>query len=159
MMRRHLPGLRSSGFTLIELVTILILIGILAVTVVPRFFTKDSFAARAVQTQVIGKLRLLQLQAMNQRSGCRRFIVTSSHFGLADCDAPPVGEEAVPLEDVSIKIGSDATPDVRFDRQGRPQGATGDCHNGSNQGGCTLTLTLEETVSIKIESEGYIHAL
>ena len=160
-MTRNVSGCsHSAGFTLIELVTILILVGILAVTVLPRFFTSDSVAAQAVRTQIVGQLRLLQLQTMNQRQGCQRFVVTVTHFGLGACDTGlDEDEDGILLDGVSIKIGSNATPDVRFDRQGRPQSVDGDCHSSDNEPGCDLIVTLEQSLTVRIEPEGYIHAL
>lgn len=148
---------RQQGFTLIELITILILLGILSVTVVPKFFSASSFAANTVQTQIISQLRLLQLQAMNQRGLCQRFVVTNDHFGLATCTGSVPVDRTVSKDDVAISIGNDTTLDIRFDNLGRPHATDGDCFSGATPG-CTLTLRLEQTLSVIIEPEGYIHA-
>ena len=50
---------------------------------------------------------------------------------------------------ISLSVGGGL--DLRFDRWGRP---AGDC-----SGGCDLSLNGAVSLSVRIESEGYIHAL
>ena len=67
-MRRFLNDqlkIKKNGFTLIELVTVLIILGILAVTVAPKLTEKMSFEDYTVRDQLITRLRLVQLQGMN----------------------------------------------------------------------------------------------
>ena len=54
------------GFTLVELVTIIILIGILAVNVLPTFDGSASYEAHSHRAQLISALRLTQQRAMQQ---------------------------------------------------------------------------------------------
>ena len=54
------------GFTLIELVMVLILVGILAVAVIPRFAQRDTFDTRGFFDQSIAMLRYAQKTAIAQ---------------------------------------------------------------------------------------------
>lgn len=70
--RVWLSGLSSGvstqrGFTLIELVTVMIIVGILAVAVTPRFFGVNVFASRGFADQVQASLRYAQKEAIAQR--------------------------------------------------------------------------------------------
>ncbi len=59
---------RSSGFTLLEMVVILILLGILSAVALPRFFNIDDYRTRAAYDEVAGAVRYAQKLAV--ASGC-----------------------------------------------------------------------------------------
>jgi MSHA pilin protein MshC len=65
--RCHYLGNKPEGFTLIELVMVMVLIGILAVTIIPRFANKNTFDARGYFDQSISLLRYAQKLAIAQR--------------------------------------------------------------------------------------------
>lgn len=52
---------QHSGFTLVELVTTMILIGILAVTALPRFIGPTSYSAYSLRSEFLAELRLVLL--------------------------------------------------------------------------------------------------
>lgn len=56
----------SRGFTLIELIVTLILVGILSVTVIPRFFGAQSEQAYTYRDRTLAMMRAMQLQAMHR---------------------------------------------------------------------------------------------
>ena len=161
-MKKH-----QTGFTLIELVTVIILIGILAVNVVPKFSGSSSFEAHPYRVQLMAALRLTQQRAMQQTNGvlCHQVILESTRIGVPDrtnCaittfpnnwqpDANGVVVESG--HTVTFSLVGKALPNILgFDNMGRP---LNDC-----SGGCILTVTSAvESVQIKIESEGFIHAI
>ncbi|MBI5658357.1 MAG: prepilin-type N-terminal cleavage/methylation domain-containing protein [Nitrosomonadales bacterium] len=58
---------RVRGFTMVELITIIVITGILAATVAPRFFNRNAFDSRGFYDQVISTLRYAQKAAIAQR--------------------------------------------------------------------------------------------
>ena len=60
-----LPRIR--GFTLIELIVTLVIVAIVAVTALPRFFNRQTFDARGYYDQAIAMLRYGQKVAIAQR--------------------------------------------------------------------------------------------
>ena len=142
---------RQFAFSLVELVVVIIILGILSVTVAPKIFGKSSVAHYAVRDQFIAQLRLVQLQAMNQRGICNRLVVTSSYFGIENntgsvCGPAPDVDDRIELDDVLIQSSTSFT--IEFDRQG-----ISDCSP------CTYNIIGEETVQVIIEAQGYIHAV
>lgn len=58
--------LRQTGFTLVETVTVLLIVSILAVFVLPRFFARSSVDARSAQDLIISTARQAQQLAMSK---------------------------------------------------------------------------------------------
>ena len=59
---------RSSGFTLVEMIVILVLLGIISAVALPRFFNVDGYRTRATYDEVAGAVRYAQKLAV--ASGC-----------------------------------------------------------------------------------------
>ena len=64
---------RISGFTIVELITIIVIMGILAAMAAPRFFDRNVFDSRGFYDQVISTLRYAQKAAIAQH----RFVCVS----------------------------------------------------------------------------------
>lgn len=121
---------RSFGFTLIELIVILMLTGILAIAVLPRFFDRRDFDERAFVDQVTGALRYAQKTAIAQRrTVCAAFTANSltlrirSAAGNGACDTDLSGPTGVAPYTViaSGTVGFAPTPaGFSFDAEGRP---------------------------------------
>ena len=77
----------SPGFTLIELIMVIVLVGVLSVFIAPKLFNSDDFNARGFHDQTLAFLRYAQKTAIAQR---RPVCVVFSLNGLAltmDADA------------------------------------------------------------------------
>jgi len=71
----------TTGFTLIELIMVMVIVGILALVVIPRFFDNDVFQSRGFADQVQASLRYAQKEAIAQhRFVCVAF--TSNSISL-----------------------------------------------------------------------------
>lgn len=69
---------RTSGFTLVELIGVMVIVAILAVVALPRFFERSAFESRAFSDQTLAMLRYAQKAAIAQR---RTVCVTYSAVG------------------------------------------------------------------------------
>ncbi len=65
--RAHIPWHRAAGFTLVELITILVVAAILAAVAAPRFFTRLSFEERGFYDQSVAAIRYAQRVAIAER--------------------------------------------------------------------------------------------
>lgn len=76
-------SLKQTGFTLVELVATIILIGILAVSVAPRFSGAGTYSEYALRDQLLSALRFAQQRAMydHQPQSCYRLLVEANQFG------------------------------------------------------------------------------
>lgn len=145
----------AKAFTLIELIMVILIISILAVTIVPKLFTSSEVEHFAVRDQLISQLRLSQLKAMNQLDRCNRVKITNTYAVIEDnatstCGTESSSDTRIELGDVSVKLASGSTPTpfyITFDA------------NGMSNCDCTIDVIGANTVQIKIESQGYIHAL
>lgn len=155
----------QGGFTLIELIIVIIILGILSATVTPKFFTSKGFSEHAYRSDVIAKLRLIQIKAMQQTGDnaldCHQVLITSTKIGAPDdCDDTPsftsdwdaskqaTGIEINSSDNVSFSSNV-AGNSFSFNSLGRP----------SPCAPCEISIIGEQTLKIKIEAEGYIHAL
>lgn len=154
---------KASGVTLIELVVVILIITILAVTVAPRFIGVSSFDAYVYRDQMISSLRLIQQQAMQQTdtNSCHQILLTTEGYGQSNnCSTPSLVPDwddnnlgfAIP-DDSSVTIRSLSTNTFTFNSLGTAEECTGlgssiciiEFRNGSDR------------ASICIEAQGYIH--
>lgn len=87
----------SRGFTLIELVLVIMLVGILSAVAAPRLMVGSQFEDRLQADKLVGLLRQAQLRAMNdpealktgsQLSRCAKVVIDNKAFSLANnCDS------------------------------------------------------------------------
>jgi MSHA pilin protein MshC len=159
----------QKGFTLIELVIVIIVLGVLAATAVPKFSSRSGFEDYTVRDQLISRLRLVQLQGMNAdptngaiNNACYWVVVKSSCFyqdhttkNGVNCNLPAdrvnvcSGEDYNEFGAVKFPTGMLTNASYHFDLNGRliP-------FNGQATG---IDIDGDNELSITIESEGYIH--
>jgi MSHA pilin protein MshC len=154
------------GFTLVELVTTMILIGILAVAVLPRLSSDSSYSAYTLRNEFISELRLVQLTAMQNTDQCYQIDVSATGYTLGyfsdrtgnTCSNPVRTEQAQSFSGgahiaLASQVPSTASQafSITFDSLGRliSPACSGHCFN----------VVADETLAIAVESEGYIYAL
>ncbi|MFT6528697.1 MAG: MSHA pilin protein MshC [Psychrosphaera sp.] len=159
----------NKGFTLIELIVVLVLLSVLVVTIQPKINTTSDFTYISQRDQTISLLRNVQQRAMQNTQNsetCHRVSFTTGTLGLTaqnndgTCAA---GLKAVAgntddyllveLEDsYSAKNAAGvALSNIQFNYLGQPIPNLGSCATS----GCVITISTDHSVCI--ESEGYIH--
>lgn len=137
-MRRTQHTDRENGFTLVELITVMVIVGILAVSVLPRFFTVSDFEDRGSADQVKSLLRFAQKTAIAQHRNIS--LVISGGAASPNCTTTLAG--AI----LTCAVKSAATgKTVTFDALGRLVPNTAD---SVAVGGVTITIEAET---------GYVH--
>jgi len=68
---------KQRGFTLVELIMVIVILGILSVSALPKFFEKNSFAERAFFSDTLNALRYAQKLAV--ATGCSVQVSISSN--------------------------------------------------------------------------------
>lgn len=127
------------GFTLVELITVMVIVGILAVAVLPRFFTVGDFEDRGSADQVESLLRFAQKTAIAQHRPIS--VVISGSAATPNCTTTLAGASLTCQVNSAITAGAGT---YTFNALGQRTSATG-------------VITVGGT-SITIEAEtGYVH--
>jgi MSHA pilin protein MshC len=150
------------GFTLIELVMTLIIVGILSVVVVPKMFVKSVFQSRGLTDQVQASLRFAQKMASAQhRFVCATF--TSTSLSLTTGATNTCGTAVASLSGsgnyvINAPSGITITASTTlfsFNSLGQPRTATG---ADAAIGAVTVSVAGDTTRVITVEAEtGYVH--
>ncbi len=166
LSRRSCNVPRRKGFTLVELVMVIVILGILAVYAVPRMFNSGDFYARGFHDESLGYLRYAQKTAIAQRrTVCVAFgtntltLSISANSGTFNCATAgtlsgPKGESPVTLSARSgVAYSTSLAPaNFNFDGLGQPISGT-----GSLMATQTFQVT-GVTPTIRVEaSTGYVH--
>lgn len=80
----------AKGFTLIELITVLVILGIISVFAVPRLSGAEAFSVTGARDTGLSVARQVQLRAMQQESaaGCNALVITASRLGAVSPQNP-----------------------------------------------------------------------
>jgi MSHA pilin protein MshC len=173
----------STGFTLVELIIVIVLLGIVSATALPKLFGKAGTDEITAQDQMISVLRRMQIQAMQQTNPaafCHQLILTQTQLGLPNvlpCDPvetntqltaaanqnsglqfmrPANSSLGLSLFNTALPTGgtSQTLPFLfRFNSLGQPVTNAGALISS----GLRIEITDVVTYRICIEREGYIH--
>ena len=153
----------QTGFTLVELVVVILIGGILAVTVLPKFFSVDGENLQGQRDQLLALTHQLQLQSMQDTASllttCPTLVITNTAAGFATSNAciatASFSQDPANPQQIIWQAGATVTSTVglplllRFDSWGRPQGACSD--------GCSIDLQLNSIEhKVCVERSGYI---
>ncbi|MGI5310591.1 prepilin-type N-terminal cleavage/methylation domain-containing protein [Rheinheimera sp. WS51] len=141
------------GFTLVELIVVLVLVGVLAVSLVPRFFSDDGVKEYLYRDQALNILRRVQMQSM-QCSSCApaavNVIAKQLYVGSASCQNDATHLCISSRDSAMTLIPINFNQSIKFDSSGKPLDS---CASGQ----CEIRVQGAVTLAICIESEGYIH--
>lgn len=139
---------QSSGFTLVELIVVILLIGILSISIAPRFFAVSSYEDRRAVDELLTAVRHAQQLAMNQ-GGNIQLVLSATQFRVERTIAPvnlrsPEGISPY-VKQFPGNITASPAATIIYDRLGKPNA------------GYTITIG---TKQIQIEAEtGYAHQI
>jgi MSHA pilin protein MshC len=141
-------GLR--GFTLIELIMVIVILGVLAVFAAPRIFNTGDFTQRGFHDETLSLLRYAQKTAIAQR---RTVCVTLAGTGVTmtmDTNSPPDGVcDAAPTLPNTPRGGSGLVGSV---------GSFNFTSLGSTNQAAKVTITITNSAAITVEADtGYVH--
>jgi MSHA pilin protein MshC len=142
------------GFTLVELTVILVILGIIAVVAVPRFFDRRDFDTLKFYDRSLAAVRYAQKLAIAQRQPV--YVVTTA-TALSLCfdpgctspvTDPSTGSGLVVSAPAGNSVTNSAAPSFSFDPLGR----------SSVAGPITLTVNGSPARTFTVEQEtGYVH--
>lgn len=153
-----------------ELITVIVIVGIMSAMVVPRFFERSTFESRGFYDQVISTLRYAQKTAIAQhRFVCATFTLNSvnlTYGSNSNCTTAPTGTvlspSGTPYPITSTQATFSSVPtSLSFDCLGRPNTmtvSTGVCGNTLAVLAAMQTVQVSNAALITIEAEtGYVH--
>ena len=129
------------GFTLIELIAVMVIVGVMSVTLFSRLGSITSTNAHASRDDLIAALFFAQQTAM-ARSGIQLVVTTNS---VSVIETPPA--TALPGYPLNLSAGVNATPIIfSYDKLGRTTAGT-----------IVLTSSSGAGATITVEASGYAH--
>ena len=146
----------QSGFTLIELVAVMVLLGVLAVMAIPSYKGSNDFAAYSAQDQIITGARMAQQWAMYDRAAgnCYRLNVTANAIRVQrnKSNIGPTEEwrDGIPS---AVALGGDTL--IYFDGVGN---AIDDCPNVGVQNAAEKNITIAGGLAVCVNPVGYVYA-
>ncbi|OXX73579.1 prepilin-type N-terminal cleavage/methylation domain-containing protein [Vibrio sp. V03_P4A6T147] len=158
---------RTLGFTLIELIVIILLLGILSAYAASRYSGTSGFSSVTTQSEVLASLRLTQNRAMQRTDLCNRWLVSNNQAqqvspsvsaGACTTSLPSTLADSsfvdAAANDITLTLtNNDGSHFLDFDSLGR----AAQCLTAN----CTVTLNnlqSGESRQVCINSEGYIYA-
>ncbi len=148
------------GFTLMELILVIVLLSIVALSASSRFIGKSSFSAYALQDQAISVIRQVQLNRMQSNidgtdSNFRLQVSASCIGSVAACaltnDERDSRSDFVADDSAQFSLSADVTSPIDFDLLGNPL--------NSASGGAVIVIQDQNGDSrceVEINSQGYV---
>lgn len=149
------------GFTLIELVSIIVILGIISVTVAPRFMGRSGFAELALRDEIIAAFRFAQQRAMYDQSGnCYRVVINSSGLQIERNSTTINSNHDISFAGDYQGLAADVNT-TYFDGLGNAY--TIDCPPAVGSSALvtatTINITGGEAVSLQVHPTGYIQQI
>ncbi|WP_020406370.1 prepilin-type N-terminal cleavage/methylation domain-containing protein [Hahella ganghwensis] len=157
-------SVRQAGFTLVELVLVLILTSVLAASAIGLFATKDGYTARTTADLILAQARLAQQVALGRslssnvsfsvsRSGddLTLAVTQSPYSSIRDADVQGVTVSWKESSTASCSGGSSSDFTVQFDRRGDATSP------GGNAVDTLICVVGNRTIPICISSLGYAY--
>ncbi|APD88032.1 agglutinin biogenesis protein MshC [Alteromonas sp. Mex14] len=152
--------MKKNGFTLVELIITILVIGVLAVTAAPRFLGNDTEEAIALRDRTLQLVRNMQLRAMQnvQDSSCVKITSTviappaghdcANALSTAFDDDQVVNASSTDFNFQTADENGDSFSQIQFDGFGRPS-------NIACSTNCKIQIG---TFTMCLQSEGAIYA-
>ena len=160
-MRSYLINSKNQpvrGFTLIELIMVIVILGVLAVVAVPRIFSSNDFYARGFHDETMALLRYAQKTAIAQRrTVCVAFASGSVTLTMA---ANPATVDCATVATLTGPNGSPTVTGASF--SGTPSNfnfnGLGQPMDTSGEPVVTQTIQITGAADVIVEAQtGYVH--
>lgn len=147
------PPLHVAGFTLIELVLVLVIVGILSAVAMPRFASRDRYDVAGFTEDARGVLRYAQKTAIAQHRNVSvnldasgRAITACFDTVYPSCASPipdPSGGAALKLTPPATVAFATGVAQLTFDWRGSPNGTAETLTVSPTAGGTSVTVSVD----------------
>jgi MSHA pilin protein MshC len=136
----------QSGFTLVELITVIVILSFVSIAVLPRFLQSNSFQTRSVQDQLLSAARQAQQLAMSKAVSANVQLSTDNSNHRIRISYTEGGTQTLDTDIPSATTVSNTT--VSYNKHGDISGSSA----------VDISINSGER-TVRIETSGYAHAL